>query len=224
MAGMTPSHCQRGRDLPAHLAACSQTAVKRDSARAEDLDITAEDHACFSAGTLVDTEDGPRPIETLDGWSGLVRTIGGAYTWAYGSLTRKAASVVRVTFEDGTGVTCTPDHRFMSAGGTWVPCLNLVDALRERRRGAMSERTVGVRSIEDAGRADVYCLTVPATEAFCIEGGLIVHNCDALRYGCLYRSWVKIEPKPDTRANDRGTSTGRRRSGNYSYGGGQWAY
>ncbi len=51
--------------------------------------------------------------------------------------------------------------------------------------------------IEDAGRADVYCLTVPETAAFCIEGGLIVHNCaDETRYAGMSRPMVTA--KPDT--------------------------
>lgn len=52
------------------------------------------------------------------------------------------------------------------------------------RRGA-HPRCVAVR---DAGRSDVYCLSVPSTEAFAVEGGVIVHNC--LRY--LWMSGRKI--------------------------------
>jgi hypothetical protein len=176
-----------------------------DPAKGEDLDTNAEDHACFAAGTLVDTVDGPRPIEDLDGWTAEVRTLDGRYAWAHGSLTRRAASVVRVTFEDGTAVTCTPDHRFLSIDGAWMPCTELTAATR-------SSNPLNVRSVEDAGRADVYCLTVPATGAFCIEGGIVVKNCDALRYGCLYRSWIKTEPPP-TPQSDRWSRNGKRRYG-----------
>jgi hypothetical protein len=53
--------------------------------------------------------------------------------------------------------------------------------------------------VEDAGRADVYCLTVPATGCFAIEGGLIVSNCgDDWRYACMSRPWVKSLLKPET--------------------------
>jgi phage terminase large subunit-like protein len=31
-------------------------------------------------------------------------------------------------------------------------------------------------SVTEAGKSDVYCLTVPGTSAFCIAGGLVVHN------------------------------------------------
>lgn len=30
--------------------------------------------------------------------------------------------------------------------------------------------------MSDAGKADVYCLTVPGPSAFCVEGGHTVHN------------------------------------------------
>lgn len=40
-----------------------------------------------------------------------------------------------------------------------------------------------VDRVEPAGRSDVYCLEVPATSAFAVEGGIIVHNCaDETRY------------------------------------------
>lgn len=43
-------------------------------------------------------------------------------------------------------------------------------------------------AVEDAGNADVYCLTVPEHSAFAIEGGIIVHNC--MRY--LVMTWDKV--------------------------------
>lgn len=34
--------------------------------------------------------------------------------------------------------------------------------------------------------ADVYCLKVPDTRSFTVEGGIITHNCgDETRYRCL---------------------------------------
>jgi hypothetical protein len=44
-------------------------------------------------------------------------------------------------------------------------------------------------------RADVYCLTVPKTATFAIEGGLLVSNCaDDWRYACMSRPWQKPIP------------------------------
>ena len=43
---------------------------------------------------------------------------------------------------------------------------------------------------------DVYCITVPTTESFCIEGGIVVHNCaDEARYVCMSRPLTNLKPK-----------------------------
>ena len=46
---------------------------------------------------------------------------------------------------------------------------------------------VRIRSITEAGEAEVYCLTTPATGAFEVAGGVVVSNCDALRYWAVGR-------------------------------------
>lgn len=48
-----------------------------------------------------------------------------------------------------------------------------------------------VKSIEPAGKADVYCLVVPATHNF-IANGMVVHNSiDALRYAVYTHCFAK---------------------------------
>jgi len=48
---------------------------------------------------------------------------------------------------------------------------------------AAASAVVRCLGVSDAGRSDVYCLTVPETAAFAVEGGVVVHNCmDATRY------------------------------------------
>jgi hypothetical protein len=41
-----------------------------------------------------------------------------------------------------------------------------------------------VKSIEEDGIEDVYCINVPKTGNF-IANGIVVKNCDALRYACV---------------------------------------
>lgn len=49
--------------------------------------------------------------------------------------------------------------------------------------------------VSAAGRSDVYCLTVPTTEAFAVDGGVIVHNCmDATRYLALAIPKMIVKP------------------------------
>ena len=50
-------------------------------------------------------------------------------------------------------------------------------------------------SVEDWNEQPVYCLFEPKTNSFTIEGGLIVHNCDTLRYLCMSRPVVVEVPK-----------------------------
>jgi hypothetical protein len=59
-------------------------------------------------------------------------------------------------------------------------------------------------AVTPAGRSAVYCLDVPATNAFAVEGGVVVHNCmDALRY--LIISGLSIaQVKAAVRAPDVG--------------------
>lgn len=45
--------------------------------------------------------------------------------------------------------------------------------------------------IEAAPREDAYCITVPDTECFAIESGIIVSNCvDSIRYAAMSRPYV----------------------------------
>lgn len=86
---------------------------------------------CFPAGTLV----GGRPIETLrpgdlvPSWD---ETIGQPCERPVTSVQRRMPSaLVTVRFDDGSAVTCTPNHPIMTAGG-WCPAgllLRGVDAL-----------------------------------------------------------------------------------------------
>lgn len=44
-----------------------------------------------------------------------------------------------------------------------------------------------VKSVRYAGKADVYNMTVEDTHNFVIQGGVITHNCDMMRYFCMMR-------------------------------------
>jgi hypothetical protein len=41
---------------------------------------------------------------------------------------------------------------------------------------ARASALLNVLSVEEAGKSDVYCLTVPGTSAFCLSNGAVVHN------------------------------------------------
>jgi len=77
--------------------------------------------ACLSGGTLIDTLDGFIPIKELVGRVGIKvltqnpLTNDLIYANAFNiSKTRANATLVRVSFDDGSFIDCTPDHRFMA--------------------------------------------------------------------------------------------------------------
>ena len=79
-------------------------ALQHDENKPEDVDTDSEDHACFAAGTVI---DGIGAVED------------------FGTLTRCDTDVVRVDFEDGNSVVCTPDHLFLGADSKWHQAMDL---------------------------------------------------------------------------------------------------
>ena len=106
-------------------------------------------------------------------------------------LVRRNDPVVKVTLETGAEIVCTPDHRFMLRDGTYREAqqLKAKDQLMPFSRSAIPERlhrtgafpipaslTQKVTTVEPAGRADVYDLTVDLTQNFALAAGVFVHN------------------------------------------------
>ncbi len=106
-------------------------------------------------------------------------------------LVRRDDPVVKVTLSSGTEVVCTPDHRFMLRDGSYREARGLTpkDRLMPFARSAIPERlhrtgafpipaslSAHVVSVEPAGRADVYDLTVDVTQNFALAAGVFVHN------------------------------------------------
>jgi len=91
---------------------------------------------CFCPGTPVALQCGlSRPIESFPRFGGAsvlaassngdgVRVPVGKQTRM---LVRGERDVVRVTMSDGTTVTCTPEHKFMTASGEWVEIQKLLN-------------------------------------------------------------------------------------------------
>jgi DNA gyrase subunit A len=106
-------------------------------------------------------------------------------------LVRRNDPVVKVTLETGAEIVCTPDHRFMLRDGTYREAqqLRAKDQLMPFSRSAIPERlhrtgafpipaslTQKVSTVEPAGRADVYDLTVDLTQNFALAAGVFAHN------------------------------------------------
>ena len=160
--------------------------LQHDDIRQEDVDTTGNDH-CFVGNTLVDMAVGRRAISSLPE-EGYVQTLSGISFFDRCGLKQKGVPVVEIRFIDGRKVRCTPDHRFMTPAG-WIEAKDLMgEGGTTARVLCRKSGYAQVRSVEDAGVADVYCMRVPTLGHFCIENGLVVSNCaDALRYAAM--SW-----------------------------------
>lgn len=74
------------------------------------------DWSCLTGDTMVLTRYGMRPIMNLT-LSGEVLTPCGWKKYCHPRITKKAAQLVAVRFEDGLTVRCTPDHLFLTVSG-----------------------------------------------------------------------------------------------------------
>jgi hypothetical protein len=99
--------------------------LQHDPARAEDLDTNSEDH-CFVGETMVATLAGPCRIDSLPEIGQLWDADGLLRPYRTPRLTRRQTRVIRLEFDDGSVVTCTPDHRFF-CGDQWVAAGNMLD-------------------------------------------------------------------------------------------------
>jgi hypothetical protein len=168
-----------------------------DKRKPEDADTTGADHACLTGDTKVVTKYGVVPIKDLDGVKTYVLSHDGQYHLAFGSITNKRATIMRLEFEDGSFVECTPDHKFMLADGTFKEAQNFkigtkIKCIDEKQ----SDLQIVALSLNRELK-EVYCLNVPDTSTFVLANSIVSHNCDALRYLCKARlidaKWVQTE-------------------------------
>ena len=130
-----------------------------DKRKPEDADTTGADHACLTGDTLVVTKSGKVPIKELDGVKTHVLSHDGQFHLAFGSITNKRASIIRLEFEDNSVVEATPDHRFMLADGMFkitssltlhdlIQCVTYAGENNIRQDSGVSRREVlPVRSV-----------------------------------------------------------------------------
>lgn len=87
----------------------------------EDVDTDAEDH-CFTPDTLVMTSKGVRRIDSIG--DALVLNRYGRWVTPCNWRIIKQSDIVKLHFEDGSTVVCTPDHKFLTPLG-WLEAKDL---------------------------------------------------------------------------------------------------
>ncbi len=88
--------------------------VKLLTNTANNIAVVGDDWQCLPPGTLIDSEAGPKKIETIHQGE-LVRAASGHGTSGYFAVTAKkqfayAGDLIRITTASGNIVTCTPNH------------------------------------------------------------------------------------------------------------------
>lgn len=162
--------------------------LERDEKEPEDLEKSgAEDHPLHPE-TLVHTSNGFYPIKNIEK-NGFVYTIHGQLTPYYNCrITRRFSDIVQIVFEDRQQEKCSPEHEFLTTDGfVRAYFLQGYEVRYNFGNGDIGKKKVTeVHHLNE--KSDVYCMTVPETEIFEIEGGILTHNCaDECRYVCASR-------------------------------------
>jgi hypothetical protein len=135
---------------------------------------------CFPAGTLVDTEDGPRRIEDIRigdrVWSADPTTGRRTLRKVARLFHRSVDSMVRITTAGGT-LSATDGHRFWVQGKGWTPAEDLRPGDALQNPSGAPERVLGVSTTD--GPVDVYNFEVETDHTYYVYAGstpVLVHN------------------------------------------------
>lgn len=148
---------------------------------------------CFSAGTLIVTDQGAEPIEDLIGRT--VRVWDGTEWVEINNfrVTGKNQSMLRITLQDGSYVRVTPAHTMILESGDRVPAAELDVGQKLRLSnvtydGNFQEKGVYLNDVkshaglvvsveEDGIDEKVYCCTVPNTHQISLGIGIVTGQC-----------------------------------------------
>lgn len=166
-----------------------------------------EDHLCFVAGTKITTERGLVAIEDLK--HDMVLTRQGYFPICGWSTTREDR-VYTVLFSNGHELTGTGNHPVWVQGRGFIR----IDVLRQDdlvltqlearsshnlsrliRAKGNAPAPVHVVSVRAAGSARTYNLSVEGPHEY-FANGVLVSNCDMVRYGLMTRPGMSETPAP----------------------------
>jgi len=149
----------------------------------KDVPIEDNDHGCFVAGTLVETESGPVAIELVKVGDHVLTRDGYREVEACG-MTNEMAHVRKVRLSNGATLTGTPNHPVYVKGSGFRRLEDLRPG-EELLTAPDAEliRVVGFTSV--CVPTAVFNLTVAGQPEY-FASGVLVHNCDAMRYAQRY--------------------------------------
>jgi phage terminase large subunit len=160
---------------------------KVDKRTGDVLPVVAEgqsDHSCIAEGVLVVTFRGDVPIEQVKVGDFVLTRKGYRRVISSGcvGINRR---IMRITTNTGNILLCTPDH-LVAAGNDFVSADSLsalhqlisIVPVRDLGRSIVHDR---IYIMEEGAVANVYDLTIEGEHEF-FANGVLVHNCDSLRY------------------------------------------
>ncbi|MCA1592214.1 MAG: phage terminase large subunit [Acidobacteria bacterium] len=159
---------------------------------AKELPMDLNNHGCLTGETLVATPTGPRRLDELKRGD-MVLTRRGARKVTMGGCTGKNKPVVRLRLDNGHVLRGTGDHPIMTPDG-WVPLstlqygseiVTLGNVLAHGGKFEVETTTTRIMEVAPLEHADVYNLTVTKNHEY-FANGVLVSNCDALRYAAMY--------------------------------------
>ena len=162
---------------------------------------------CFVAGTLVVTEAGFRPIETIKAgelvlsWNEQSGELG--FNKVAQTFVRRADLIYQVTYADGTFLETTWNHPFYIKGKGWVKAKDLRDGDLSLTSGSIrgESRELKIESVVvDEREEKVFNFEVSRDHTYFVTGmGVLVHN-DSKTYvleGRISTNADKNKIKPD---------------------------
>lgn len=145
-----------------------------------------EDHInCVVEGTLINIGGYSVPIETLSEYRGKVLSYdqeknGMEWYSMTGFFNQGIRECIELTFEDGSTIGCTPDHKFLTENGDWLEAEQLLPtnsrvccSHNQHVLPYFYKRVIHVKSL---GRRQVYDIEVDKVHNF-LANGVVVHNC-----------------------------------------------
>lgn len=100
-------------------------AIPIDRLNPEDVDTNSEDH-CLSGDTEVMTDMGVKQLKNIVETNGKILSVNGRFEpYTDCRMTRKNVETVKVVFDDGREVICTPEHKFLTDDYEWFETKDL---------------------------------------------------------------------------------------------------